>query len=57
MSLIASFVAGFYYKLKKKPFNKTKPLTEAEKREFKRIQAEYENFMNYNGTPQDVISD
>lgn len=56
-SVIFSFVGSFYYCRIKKPTDKTKAPTEAEKREYKRNQIEFENFMNYNGRPQDVIND
>jgi hypothetical protein len=56
-SVMLSFVGGFYYCRIKKPTDKTKTLTAGEKAEYKRNQIEFENFMNYNGRPQDVIND
>ena len=45
---------GFKHKTKKRP-TQTKTLTESEIYEIKREQKELENFMNYDGKPQEVI--
>lgn len=57
LSLTVSFMGGFYYCQMKRYTRKSKSLTEAEKKEHRQNQIEFENFMNYNGRPQDVIGD
>lgn len=52
---VLSFLAGFIYKGKKKPISEHKKPTEEDIRKAKRMQKEVENFMAYNGTPQDAI--
>lgn len=50
-----AFTAGFFFKGKKKPISEPKKPTEEDIRKAKRMQKEVENFMAYNGTPQDAI--
>jgi hypothetical protein len=54
------FIFGAWYGFKRLKQKKTqpnlKPLTPQETEEYKRTQKELENFMNYTGKPQDVIS-
>ncbi len=57
ISLVLAFVAGSRFKGKKRPAAESKSLTEEEKRAFGRMLKEQENFMNYDGTPQDAIND
>lgn len=52
-----SFVAGFQIGRKKKAITPVRAPSEEEIRSERRIRREYENFMNYTGDPQDVISD
>lgn len=52
-----SFVGGFYLGKKKKPQPIQNEPSEEEKRKIERNRREFENFMNYNGRPQDVIND
>ena len=55
VSLVLAFWAGFTYKAKKKPAKTEKTLTDEEKRRLERVQREQENFMTYDGTPQQAI--
>lgn len=52
-----SFVGGFYLGKKKRPESTTNEPSAEEKRQIERSRREFENFMNYNGRPQDVIND
>ena len=54
-SALVAFVAGFLYCRIKKRRCESKTLSEKERQELKRNQIEYENFMTYSGTPQDVV--
>ena len=56
ISLAGAFFAGKRCK-KKKPQGNIPEITEKERKAFERMQKEQENFMNYNGTPQDAIND
>ena len=57
MTLALAFIGGFLYKGRTKPKFRTKKPTEADIRKAKRMQKEVENFMNYNGIPQEAIND
>jgi hypothetical protein len=52
-----SFVGGFYLGMKERPEPIPNEPSEEEKRQIERSRREFENFMNYNGRPQDVIND
>lgn len=56
LSVVAAFLLGFYSKSKEKTPPTPKELTQAEIKEIEKIRKEYENFMAYNGTPQDAIN-
>ncbi len=57
VSLVFAFLGGFALKNKKRPTPQEKPLTKEEMKVFRRAQKEQDNFMTYDGTPQDVIND
>ena len=52
-----SFAGGFYLGKKKRPEPRVSEPSEEDKRQIERNRKEFENFMNYNGRPQDAISD
>lgn len=56
ISLAGAFILGGMCKKKKPQANATK-MTKEEQKAFNRMQKEQENFMNYDGTPQDAIND
>lgn len=56
LSVVAAFLVGFHSKGKEKTPPTPKEPTQAEKKEIEKIRKEYENFMAYDGTPQDAIS-
>ena len=57
LSMFVAFVAGTKYKGKKKPAATVQNNTADNDKALKRMQKEYENFMAYDGTPQNAISD
>jgi hypothetical protein len=57
VSLVLAALGGFLYKNKKRPTPQEKPTTDEEKRAFCRMQKEQDNFMTYDGTPQEAIND
>lgn len=57
VTVALAFVGGFLYKGKKKHLTEPKKPTEADIRKAKRMQKEVENFMTYNGIPQEAIND
>lgn len=57
ISLVFAFVGGFWVKLRKRPSPAAKEPTEAEKKAIRKQQKEQENFMTYDGTPQNAIND
>jgi hypothetical protein len=57
ISLFFAFVGGFWVKLRKRPSSAAKEPTEDEKKAIRRQQKEQENFMAYDGTPQNAIND
>ncbi len=56
LSLLGAFIVGRICK-KKKPQGNTAEIAEKEQKAFSRMQKEQENFMSYDGTPQDAIND
>lgn len=56
-SLLLAFVGGCLYSRIKKPISNKKTHTSENKAINEKEQKEYENFMTYNGRPQNVISD
>ena len=56
-SLLLAFAGGYLYSRIKKPNPKKKAHTSENKAINEREQREYENFMTYNGRPQEAISD
>ena len=57
ISLVLAFTGGFLCRKRKRPIAQDTPLTEEEKKVFRRIKKEQENFMTYDGTPQNAIND
>lgn len=57
ISLVVSFVGGFYLCRIKKRTTKPKKPTKAEINEMEQLRKEYENFMSYDGTEQNAIND
>lgn len=60
LSLVGAFLLGVIFnpKIKKnKTTVKTSSISEENKKNIKRMQKELENFMTYDGTPQEAIND
>jgi FtsZ-interacting cell division protein ZipA len=57
ISLILSFLSGFWLGRKKKFVSKQKTAEVKNKSDTNRQIKESENFLSYDGTPQDVIND
>lgn len=56
ISLVLAFFVGRHYRVKPRYAKEEMPLTEEDARQIERERREQENFMKYDGTPQDVIS-
>lgn len=57
LSMFVAFVAGTKYKGRKKQTAAEKKESADNEKAIKRMRKEYQNFMEYDGTPQDAISD
>lgn len=57
LTMGVSFAVGFAYARRRKPRPEPKQISEEEMRESRRNQKELENFMNYNGRPQEIINE
>lgn len=57
LSLIAAFMFGRKFKPKKKAQASETNISIEEQKALNRLRKEQENFMTYDGTPQDVIND
>lgn len=56
ISLVLAFFVGRHYKAKPRYDKEEMRLTEEDARQIERERREQENFMKYDGTPQDVIN-
>jgi hypothetical protein len=56
LSVVGAFVLGFWSKGKERTPLEAKPLTEGERKALDKMNKEYDNFLSYNGTPQNAIN-
>lgn len=56
LSVVIAFVLGYWSRGKGNTPLETKPLTEDEKKALEKMNKEYDNFLSYNGTPQNAIN-